>query len=155
MPTWPSLGSSIRDANSVIEEDLIAAMVDRDDLLRERPFYLPFAEVTNNATSPTIVATFIVFITEADQLTMSWQGKTTDTGGGGTDKAWYKWKIGALFTGNIGTISNSYTQLTAVFTDLSTIVDTEVALTLEMWNDDGAETASAKGDDGPTSYFSQ
>lgn len=145
-------GYKQQNDGSALDEDWIDAFYDLDLDLRERPFYLEMAETSHSSTTFAVQKTWKLFIpTSATRVSVAYQMKYS---GGNSSSA--RAKIGAL-EGTTGVeTTNDYSDepvFWSVFSDLSSVVGTEV--TLQLWSRVVTSgTVFTRAADGPVSYFS-
>lgn len=144
-------GYKQQNDGSDLDEDWVDAFYDADGPLRERPFYLEMAETSHSGTSFTLQKTWKLYIpASAARVAIAYQMKYS---GGNTASG--RAKIGAL-EGDTNVTSNSnYSDepvFWSVFSDLSSVVGTEVSL--ELWSRvSSSGTVFTREADGPVSYF--
>ena len=160
---WPPLVLADRSYSAPLNEDLIDALYNRDENLRERPFYLPHTHEHQETTESYVVhETWVIYIPEAmggsgsevGQGYMAFQMKNDNS-----STAEAQFKIGALTSSEVSTGDVNFSTAPVfwcIFADLSSVAGTEVVMTMELkrtGSTGGSPKAKAREADGPCSYF--
>lgn len=156
MPTFTDFPLVDRDLDSPLNEDVIDVMHQRDEELRERPFFLDMADSGEISveTYGAALATFQIYVPEAAaQLVIAVQAFKHNA-----TSAQVECRIGGLTSSEVTTTNTSYgtSVFAATFSDVSTIIGTEITMTLH-----GKRTGSSGGSphmhcriaNGPACYF--
>lgn len=154
MTAWADIASTRRDVDSPLTEQFFTDLHDRDEALREQPFFLGFAEVSTASAFPTyaLVLTKSIYIPRhALGITLAAQFKKV-----GGSACFFQWFLdgtsvaAAGFTVSDSTYDDSHRKtLAAIDTDLrGTTVD--ITLKLAAWL---GGTAFAIQTDGPACRF--
>lgn len=152
---FTSIPSGRRDVDSPVEEQILTDLYDRDEALREAPFFFPFAEVSTASAFPTYatVLTKSIYIpTWAKGITMAAQFKKV--GGAGCFMQWHL--DGAIFdtSGDFTTSDSTYDdtkRITMAAIDTA-LRGTRVDVIIKLASLSGG-TAFAIQTDGPACRF--
>lgn len=155
MPTFTDFPLADRDFNSDLDEDVIDVLHNRDEELRERPFFLDMSDSgeISAETYGAALSTHQIYVPEvAAQLVIAVQAHRHNA-----VSAQVECRIGGLTSSEVDTTNISYgTPLAATFSDVSSIIGTEITMTLH-----GKRTSATGGSphmhcriaDGPACYF--
>lgn len=148
MATFPDIAAAARDVDSPGDELLFQNFYDRDEGLREHPFFLALAEVSTTSTTFVTVASFKLYVPiSPKRLVLAFQARTVLGTGS------YQFIIGALTSDTQTTTSTTYVDtLRCTFSDVSTVAGTEVTLSLQIKNS-GVNLTYAKQTEGPACRF--
>jgi hypothetical protein len=149
MAPFNDIVATRRDVDSPLEEQLFTDYYDRDEGLRQAPFWAPLAEVTTSSTTFVTVASWKGYVPIwATKLVVAIQVKVNGVTGS------YQAIIGALTSDTKTTTSLTYVDTERLtFSDVSTVQGTEVTISLQAKISNGANIAYAKQTDGPACRF--
>lgn len=164
MGTFTTFPVADRDYATPMNEDRLDALYDRDEDLRQVPFWLPHQHEHQEPSESYVQhESWLIFV----PLSMGGSGSEAGKGyiafqmrrNGDANSAQAECKIGALTSSEADTTNTNYSTAPifwCIFSDLSSVAGTEVTLTFWLKRtgaSGGGPQALAREANGPVSYF--
>lgn len=157
MADFTTLVITARDYASPLNKNIVDKLHSRDEDLRERMFYLEMPEVQEETTSYVVHDTWKLFIPpSAGQMKCAFQMHIQSVTSG---EARFNINSSALVSTVVSSSDTSYSTAPVfwcTFTDLSSVVDTEVTLEIETkitGTPAGGRWVRVREANGPVCYF--